>query len=161
MVWGASANHTKLSRAAGNLTFARHVILSYHYSNYPIFEYYIYQTILQTCTATTSSGATKLAATCKSLRTLIFLFFLAKMVTVADARRAQRAEGPATIMALGTAPPPKCVEQRTFPAYYFRLTDIAHMTDPIVKVNRMRKYIYPFCFLYSSVWLFMIYFFFS
>ncbi|CAI9110353.1 OLC1v1010361C1 [Oldenlandia corymbosa var. corymbosa] len=51
------------------------------------------------------------------------------MVTVEEVRRAQRAEGPATIMAIGTATPPNCIEQSTYPDYYFRVTNSSHMTQ--------------------------------
>ncbi|CAI9110360.1 OLC1v1010368C1 [Oldenlandia corymbosa var. corymbosa] len=51
------------------------------------------------------------------------------MVTVEEVRRAQRAEGPATIMAIGTATPSNCIEQSTFPDYYFRVTNSSHMAQ--------------------------------
>ena len=63
------------------------------------------------------------------------------MVTVEEVRRAQRAEGPATIMAIGTATPPNCVEQSTYPDYYFRITDCKHKTELKEKFKRMFKYI--------------------
>nr|XP_027116754.1 chalcone synthase 2-like [Coffea arabica] len=59
------------------------------------------------------------------------------MVTVEEVRRAQRAEGPATIMAIGTATPPNCVEQSTYPDYYFRITDSEHKTELKEKFKRM------------------------
>ncbi|RDX83962.1 Chalcone synthase 1, partial [Mucuna pruriens] len=43
-----------------------------------------------------------------------------KMVSVEEIRKAQRAEGPATVLAIGTATPPNCVDQSTYPDYYFR-----------------------------------------
>ncbi|KAJ1390880.1 Thiolase-like [Sesbania bispinosa] len=51
------------------------------------------------------------------------------MVSVADIRKAQRAEGPATILAIGTATPPNIVEQSTYPDFYFRITNNEHNTD--------------------------------
>ena len=45
------------------------------------------------------------------------------MVSVNEIREAQKAEGPATVMAIGTATPPNCVEQSTYPDYYFRITN--------------------------------------
>ncbi|KAG5006352.1 hypothetical protein JHK85_024894 [Glycine max] len=45
------------------------------------------------------------------------------MVSVEEIRKAQRAEGPATVMAIGTATPPNCVDQSTYPDYYFRITN--------------------------------------
>ncbi|GMP88641.1 hypothetical protein CsSME_00040550 [Camellia sinensis var. sinensis] len=51
------------------------------------------------------------------------------MVTVEEVRRAQRTEGPATVMAIGTATPPNCVDQSTYPDYYFRITNSEHKTE--------------------------------
>ncbi|KAG6726146.1 hypothetical protein I3843_02G055100 [Carya illinoinensis] len=59
------------------------------------------------------------------------------MVTVEDVRRAQRAEGPATIMAIGTATPTNCVDQSTYPDYYFRITNSEHKTELKEKFKRM------------------------
>ncbi|CAK9141485.1 unnamed protein product [Ilex paraguariensis] len=59
------------------------------------------------------------------------------MVTVEEIRRAQRADGPATIMAIGTATPPNCVDQSTYPDYYFRITKSEHMTELKEKFKRM------------------------
>ncbi|XP_073027155.1 chalcone synthase [Primulina eburnea] len=59
------------------------------------------------------------------------------MVTVEDIRCAQRAEGPATILAIGTATPPNCVDQSTYPDYYFRITDSEHKEDLKEKFKRM------------------------
>ncbi|CAI9090307.1 OLC1v1025054C1 [Oldenlandia corymbosa var. corymbosa] len=51
------------------------------------------------------------------------------MVTVEDLRKASRAEGPATILAIGTATPSNWVDQSTYPDYYFRITNSEHMTE--------------------------------
>ncbi|PON72892.1 Polyketide synthase, type III [Trema orientale] len=59
------------------------------------------------------------------------------MVTVSEVRNAQRAEGPATIMAIGTATPPNCVEQSSYPDYYFRITNSEHKTELKEKFKRM------------------------
>ncbi|GAB4858560.1 Chitin synthase, class 1 [Ancistrocladus abbreviatus] len=40
-----------------------------------------------------------------------------------------RADGPATILAIGTAVPPNCNYQADFPDYYFRVTNSEHRTD--------------------------------
>uniref|UniRef100_A0ACD5ZTL3 Uncharacterized protein n=1 Tax=Avena sativa TaxID=4498 RepID=A0ACD5ZTL3_AVESA len=48
--------------------------------------------------------------------------------TVREIRRLQRAEGPAAVLAIGTANPPHCVSQEEFPDYYFRLTKAQHLT---------------------------------
>jgi hypothetical protein len=59
------------------------------------------------------------------------------MVTVEEVRKAQRAEGPATVMAIGTATPPNCVEQSTYLDYYFRITNSEHKTELKEKFKRM------------------------
>ncbi|KAI4378050.1 hypothetical protein MLD38_015591 [Melastoma candidum] len=59
------------------------------------------------------------------------------MVTVEEVRRAQRAQGPATILAIGTATPPNCVDQSTYPDYYFRITNSEHKTELKEKFQRM------------------------
>ncbi|RYR58991.1 hypothetical protein Ahy_A05g024845 [Arachis hypogaea] len=61
------------------------------------------------------------------------------MVNVSEIRKAQRAEGPATIMAIGTATPQNCVDQSTYPDYYFRITNSQHMTELKEKFQRMRQ----------------------
>ncbi|KAK9669820.1 hypothetical protein RND81_13G156700 [Saponaria officinalis] len=59
------------------------------------------------------------------------------MASIEDIRRAQRAEGPATILAIGTATPPNCVYQADYPDFYFRVTKSEHMTDLKEKFKRM------------------------
>ena len=61
------------------------------------------------------------------------------MVSVAEIRKAQRAEGPATILAIGTANPPNCVDQSTYPDFYFRITNSEHKTELKEKFQRMCK----------------------
>ena len=64
------------------------------------------------------------------------------MASVEDIRNAQRAKGPATILAIGTATPDNCVYQSDYADYYFRVTKSEHMTDLKKKFNRICKYIY-------------------
>jgi len=64
-----------------------------------------------------------------------------KMVSVSEIRKAQRAEGPATILAIGTANPANCVEQSTYPDFYFKITNSEHKTELKEKFQRMCKYI--------------------
>ncbi|MCD7445996.1 Chitin synthase, class 1 [Datura stramonium] len=59
------------------------------------------------------------------------------MVTVEEVRRAQRAEGPATVLAIGTATPLNCVDQSTYPDYFFRVTNSEHKTNLKKKFKRM------------------------
>ncbi|KAG5530972.1 hypothetical protein RHGRI_025801 [Rhododendron griersonianum] len=59
------------------------------------------------------------------------------MVSVEDVRKAQRAEGPATIMAIGTSTPSNCVNQSTYPDYYFWITKSEHKTKLKEKFQRI------------------------
>ncbi|XP_061994556.1 polyketide synthase 5-like [Rosa rugosa] len=59
------------------------------------------------------------------------------MVTVHEVRKAQRAEGPATILAIGTATPPNCIDQSTYPDYYFRITNSEHKVELKKKFQRI------------------------
>ncbi|KAK5802067.1 hypothetical protein PVK06_029648 [Gossypium arboreum] len=51
------------------------------------------------------------------------------MATFEEIRKAQRAQGPATVLAIGTVTPPNCVFQADYPDYYFHITNSDHMTD--------------------------------
>ena len=64
------------------------------------------------------------------------------MVSVSEIRKAQRAEGPATILAIGTANPANCVEQSTYPDFYFKITNSEDKTVLKEKFQRMCKYFY-------------------
>ncbi|PWA28986.1 Chalcone/stilbene synthase, active site-containing protein [Artemisia annua] len=59
------------------------------------------------------------------------------VVDIDAIRKAQRAQGPATILAIGTATPSNCVYQADYPDYYFRITKSEHMTDLKEKFQRM------------------------
>ncbi|CAK9220183.1 unnamed protein product [Sphagnum troendelagicum] len=48
-----------------------------------------------------------------------------------------RAEGPATVMAIGTAVPPTIHEQSTYPDYYFEATNCNHKTELKAKFKRI------------------------
>ncbi|XVF16089.1 hypothetical protein REPUB_Repub10bG0001400 [Reevesia pubescens] len=58
-------------------------------------------------------------------------------VSVEEIRKAQRADGPASVLAIGTATPPNCVSQADYPDYYFRITNSDHMTELKEKFKRM------------------------
>ena len=58
-------------------------------------------------------------------------------VKLEEVRRAQRAEGLATVLAIGTAVPANCVYQATNPDYYFRVTKSEHLPDLKEKFERM------------------------
>ncbi|KAJ3681812.1 hypothetical protein LUZ60_014385 [Juncus effusus] len=59
------------------------------------------------------------------------------MVSVEEIRQAQRAQGPATILAIGTATPTNCVYQADYPDYYFNITKSEHLTELKEKFTRM------------------------
>ncbi|KAL6311398.1 hypothetical protein AAG906_025853 [Vitis piasezkii] len=59
------------------------------------------------------------------------------MASVEEIRNAQRAKGPATILAIGTATPNHCVHQSDYADYYFRVTKSEHMTELKKKFNRI------------------------
>jgi hypothetical protein len=52
-------------------------------------------------------------------------------------RRQLAAEGPATVMAIGTAVPPFVHEQSTYADYYFDVTNCNHKTELKAKFKRI------------------------
>lgn len=54
-------------------------------------------------------------------------------------RRVARAEGPATVLAIGTATPPTAFEQSTYPDYFFDITNCSHKTELKEKFERICK----------------------
>ena len=71
---------------------------------------------------------------------------MAATMTVDEVRKAQRAEGPATVLAIGTATPANCVYQADYPDYYFKITKSEHLADLKEKFKRMCKYTYTLHF---------------
>ncbi|KAI5405836.1 chalcone synthase isoform X1 [Lathyrus oleraceus] len=59
------------------------------------------------------------------------------MAYLDEIREAQRARGPATILAIGTATPSNCIYQSDFPDYYFRVTNSNHMPQLKDKLKRI------------------------
>ena len=55
-------------------------------------------------------------------------------------RKLQRADGFASILAIGTANPPNAVDQSTYPDYYFRITGNEHNTELKDKLKRICKF---------------------
>ncbi|CAL5186753.1 unnamed protein product [Lathyrus oleraceus] len=71
------------------------------------------------------------------------------MMNVSEILKAQRAEGPATILAIVTANPPNCVEQTTYPDFYYKITNSQDQTKLKQKFQRIcdktmikRRYMY-------------------
>ncbi|KAG6478099.1 chalcone synthase 2-like [Zingiber officinale] len=59
------------------------------------------------------------------------------MAKVQEIRRSQRAEGPAAVLAIGTATPANVVYQADYADYYFRMTKSEHLTELKEKFKRM------------------------
>ena len=59
--------------------------------------------------------------------------------TVREIWRSQRADGPAAVLAIGTANPAKCVSQDEFLDLYFRATNSDHLTALKDKFKRVCK----------------------
>ncbi|CAL9185059.1 unnamed protein product, partial [Musa hybrid cultivar] len=59
------------------------------------------------------------------------------MAKVQEIRSSQRAEGPTTVLAIGTATPANVVYQAEYPDYYFRITKSEHLTELKEKFKRM------------------------
>lgn len=59
--------------------------------------------------------------------------------SVQEIRNAQRADGPAAILAIGTSNPANEMLQAEYPDFYFRVTKSEHMTDLKQKFKRMCK----------------------
>ncbi|XP_024030364.1 chalcone synthase, partial [Morus notabilis] len=57
--------------------------------------------------------------------------------SVQEIRKAQRAEGPAAVLAIGTANPPNFFMQADYPDFYFRITNSEHKTELKHKFRRM------------------------
>ena len=52
----------------------------------------------------------------------------------------ERAQGPASVLAIGTANPPNEFLQSNYPDFYFNITNSNHMTNLKVKFQRICKY---------------------
>ncbi|CAL9183973.1 unnamed protein product [Musa hybrid cultivar] len=59
------------------------------------------------------------------------------MADLQEIRRSQRAEGPAAVLAIGTATPANVLYQADYPDYYFRITKSDHLTELKEKFKRM------------------------
>ncbi|KAJ0085854.1 hypothetical protein Patl1_07609 [Pistacia atlantica] len=62
------------------------------------------------------------------------------MVSVEEVCKAQRAEGIATIMAIGTINPPRIIEQSTFPDACFSVTNTEH-TMYVIPLEKIFDYL--------------------
>ncbi|XP_071718283.1 chalcone synthase 1-like [Rutidosis leptorrhynchoides] len=62
---------------------------------------------------------------------------MSSSIDIAEFINARRAQGPATILAIGTATPTNCINQADYPDYYFRVTKSEHMVDLKAKMKRM------------------------
>lgn len=70
--------------------------------------------------------------------------------TVEEVRAAQRARGPAMVLAIGTATSAHVVYQTVYPEYYSRITKSEHTTE----LENKLQHIFSVLFKYSSnFWL--------
>ena len=56
-----------------------------------------------------------------------------------EIRQMQRADGPAAVLAIGTANPTNIMYQAEFPDFYFRITDSEHLVDLKERFKRICK----------------------
>jgi len=64
-----------------------------------------------------------------------------RTVTMAPAQRMRpAAEGPANVLAIGTAVPPFVYETSTFPDSYFTMTYSNHKTELLAKFKKISEY---------------------
>jgi chalcone synthase len=61
------------------------------------------------------------------------------MLSVLDVMRLQCAEGPATVLAIGTATPANYVYQADYPDYFFQVTRSEHLPDLKQKFKKICK----------------------
>ncbi|KAH0899817.1 hypothetical protein HID58_049385 [Brassica napus] len=78
----------------------------------------------------------------QSNQTGISITMVMGALSLDEIRKAQRGDGPASILAIGTANPPNQVIQAEYPDYYFRITNSEHMTDLKEKFKRMKRYMH-------------------
>lgn len=121
----------------------RNFVTTLDYKNRPLIDHGIppqahrYRDVLQAGTLRLESYTLLLAAFCFSSRRNREM---AAKVTVEEVRKAQRAEGPASVLAIGTVTPPNCVYQADYADYYFRVTKSEHMTELKEKFKRICAY---------------------
>lgn len=60
--------------------------------------------------------------------------------TNASGKAAAAADGPATILAIGTANPSNVIDQMQYPEYYFRITNSQCKTDLLQKFQRVCEF---------------------
>ncbi|KAK1271380.1 Chalcone synthase 4 [Acorus gramineus] len=58
-------------------------------------------------------------------------------ISIEDFRHAQRSDGPATVLAIGTAMPPNMILQSEYPDWYFRVTKSQHKTHLKERLKKM------------------------
>ncbi|CAN6292010.1 unnamed protein product [Urochloa humidicola] len=59
------------------------------------------------------------------------------VAAINNTRRGLRADGPATVLGIGTANPPNCVKQEDYADYYFRVTKSEHLANLKAKLKRI------------------------
>ncbi|CAK7337241.1 unnamed protein product [Dovyalis caffra] len=59
------------------------------------------------------------------------------MASAEEVQKAQRARGPAMVLAIGTAVPVNCFYQADYPDYFFRVTNTENLTELKEKFERI------------------------
>uniref|UniRef100_A0A0E0J883 Chalcone/stilbene synthase N-terminal domain-containing protein n=1 Tax=Oryza nivara TaxID=4536 RepID=A0A0E0J883_ORYNI len=77
----------------------------------------------------------------------------ATTAVVGSRRGTQHAEGPATIIAIGTANPANIVPQDEFADYYFGLTKSEHLTELKDKMKRIFNTVDPSFYIVRSMYV--------
>jgi len=60
-----------------------------------------------------------------------------QLVSVEEILKSQPTKGPTTVMAIGTATPPNCIDQSTYPNYYFRITNGVDMLGADYRLTKL------------------------
>jgi len=71
------------------------------------------------------------------------------MALVDEIRKAQRARGPAMVLAIGTAVPVTCFYQADYPDYFFRVTKTENLTELKAKFKRVCVCVYLRAFFFA------------
>lgn len=75
------------------------------------------------------------------------------MALVDEIRKAQRARGPAMVLAIGTAVPVNCFYQADYPDYFFRVTKTENLTELKAKFKRICTRARAHTYIFASIFL--------
>lgn len=74
------------------------------------------------------------------------------MALVDEIRKAQRARGPAMVLAIGTAVPVTCFYQADYPDYFFRVTKTENLTELKAKFKRVFVCVCVYLRAFFCIW---------